>query len=73
MCVCVCMYMWKLINDFHITSKLFLSVSDLVSGFLEFQLQLEINKVTIIYVFYLKHHQRQTPSLHFIHFIHFLK
>ena len=32
------MCMWKLISDFHITSKLFLSVYDLVSDFLEFQL-----------------------------------
>ena len=51
MCLCG-MCMWKLISDFHITSKLFLGVRDLVSGFLEFQLQSKINKVTIIHIFY---------------------
>ena len=68
------MHMRKLISDFHITSNLFLNVLDLVSGFLEFQLQLKISKVTIIYVSYFKLHQRQTLSLHFIlAACHFLK
>ena len=49
--------------DFHIASSLSLSVY-LVSGFLEFQLRLKISKVIIIYIFYLKLHQRQTPSWH---------
>ena len=40
----------KLINDFHITSNLFLSVYDLVSGFLKFELQLKISKVTINHI-----------------------
>ena len=53
------MHLWKLISDFNITSNLFLNVQDLVSGFLELQLQLKISKVTIIYVFYFKLHQRQ--------------
>ena len=61
-------------SDFNITSNLFLSLLDLVSGFLEFQLQLKISKVIIIHLFYLKLHQRQTPSLHFILAVcHFLK
>ena len=51
------MHLRKLISDFNITSKLFLNVQDLVSGFLE--LLLKISKVTIIYVFYFKLHQRQ--------------
>ena len=68
------MHMRKLISDFHITSNLFLNVLDLVSGFLEFQLQLRISKVTIIYVSYFKLQQRQTLSLHFIlAACHFLK
>ena len=60
------MYLRILISNFNITSNLFLNVQDLVSGFLELQLQLKINKVTIIYVFYFKLHQRQTLSLYFI-------
>ena len=35
-------------------------------GFLEFQFQFKISKVTIIHTFYLKLHQRQACSLHFI-------
>ena len=66
------MHLRKLISDFNITSKLFLNVQDLVSGFLE--LLLKISKVTIIYVFYFKLHQRQTLSLHFVLAVcHFLK
>ena len=60
------MHLRKLISDFNITSNLFLNVQDLVSGFLELQLQLKISKVTIIYVFYFKLPQRQTLSLRFI-------
>ena len=41
------MHLRKRISDFHVTSNL-LSVQDLVSGFLELQLQLKISKVTII-------------------------
>ena len=50
------MYLSILISNFNITSNLFLIVQDLVSGFLELQLQLKLNKVTIIYVFYFKLH-----------------
>ena len=68
------MHLGKLISDFNITSKLFWNVQDLVSGFLELQLQSKISKVIIIYVFYFKLHQRQTLSLHFILAVcHFLK
>ena len=42
--------------------------------FLEFQSQLKIRKATIIRVFHLKLHQRQTPSLYLILSVcHFLK
>ena len=45
------MHLRKLISDFDITSNLFLNVQDLVSGFLELQLQPKTRKVPIIYVF----------------------
>ena len=68
------MDLWKLMSVFHITSNLFLSDSDLISGFLELQLQLAIRKVTIIHTSFLKLYQRQGPSLHFIFTVcHFLK
>ena len=68
------MHLRKLISDFNITSKLFWNVQDLVSGFLELQLQSKISKVTMIYVFYFKLHQRQTINLRFILAVcHFLK
>ena len=68
------MHLRKLISDFNITSNLFLNVQDLVSGSLELQLQSKISKVTIIYVFYFKLHQRQTLNLYFIVAVcHFLK
>ena len=59
MCVSIClcikidfnMNLRKLMSDFHIISNLFLSVYDLVSGFLELQLQLNITKVTIVHIF----------------------
>ena len=40
------MHLRKLTSDFHITSNLFLSFQDLVFGFLEFQFQLKISKVS---------------------------
>ena len=44
------------------------------SGFLDFQLQLKIRKVTLIHTFFLHLHQRQAPSFHFINtYSHFLK
>ena len=44
------------------------------SGFLDFQLQLKIRKVTLIHTFFLRLRQRQAPSFHFIHtYCHFLK
>ena len=68
------MHLRKLISDFNFTSNLFLNVQDLVSGFLELQLQSKISKASIIYVFYFTLHQRQTLSLHFILAVcHFLK
>ena len=68
------MHLRKLVSDFNITSNLFLNIQDLVSGFLELQLQLKISKATITYVLYFKLYQRQTLSLHFIvTFCHFLK
>ena len=66
-------YIYRLKYAFEETNKC-LNVQDLVSGFLELQLQSKISKVPIIYVFYFKLCQRQTLSLHFILAVcHFLK
>ena len=82
-CVCICVldiyidrniHFRKLVSDFHITSSLYFEWLGFSSGFLDFQLQLKIRTVTIIHIFYLQLHQRQTPSLHFILTVyHFLK
>ena len=76
-CVCMCMYICmciqidsnmhlrKLISDFLITSNLFLSVQDLVSGFQEFQFELKISKVTIVYIFTQKSTRDGLPQFTF--------
>ena len=59
------MHLRKLISDFNFTSNLFLNVQNLVSGFLELQLQSKISKVSIIYVF-ISHSTRDKLSVYIL-------
>ena len=52
------MHLRKLMSDFNITSIVYLELLGYSSGFVNFQLQLKMRKVTIIHTFYFKIQQK---------------
>ena len=51
MCICVCIYICVCVC-MYLCIYIYIVSGYIVSGFLEFQLQSKINKVTIIHFFY---------------------